>query len=34
MIPPTVLDAEEGDIVLDVSAAPGSKTTQIAEKMN
>ncbi|MBT5022072.1 RsmB/NOP family class I SAM-dependent RNA methyltransferase [Candidatus Woesearchaeota archaeon] len=30
MIPPVVLDPQPGDIVLDMCAAPGSKTTQIA----
>ncbi|GAB4183864.1 MAG: hypothetical protein Kow00108_21180 [Calditrichia bacterium] len=33
MIPPLVLDPQPGDIVLDMSAAPGSKTTQIAALM-
>lgn len=31
MIPPMVLDPQPGDIVLDMAAAPGSKTTQIAQ---
>ena len=30
MLPPLVLDLEEGQRVLDVAAAPGSKTTEIA----
>ncbi len=34
MIPPLVLNPEENDIILDISAAPGSKTTQIAALMN
>lgn len=34
MIPPLVLDPEENETVLDLSAAPGSKTTQIAQMMN
>ena len=34
MIPPIVLDPQPGDLVLDVAAAPGSKTTQIGEMMN
>ncbi len=33
MLPPLVLDAKEGDIVLDIAASPGSKTTQIAALM-
>lgn len=33
MIPPIVLDPKPGDVVLDVAAAPGSKTTQIAQMM-
>ncbi len=31
MIPPLVLEPEEDDIVLDLCAAPGSKTTQMAQ---
>ena len=31
MLPPVVLDASEDDVVLDVCAAPGSKTTQLAQ---
>lgn len=34
MIPPEVLDPQPGDIILDMSAAPGSKTSQIANKLN
>ncbi|MBD3313322.1 NOL1/NOP2/sun family putative RNA methylase [Candidatus Woesearchaeota archaeon] len=34
MIPPVVLDPKPGDIVLDMCAAPGSKTTQIAQYMD
>jgi tRNA (cytosine49-C5)-methyltransferase len=33
MIPPLVLDPKPGDIVLDMCAAPGSKTTQMAVMM-
>jgi tRNA (cytosine49-C5)-methyltransferase len=33
MIPPIVLDPEEGDAILDMCASPGSKTTQIAQYM-
>jgi tRNA (cytosine49-C5)-methyltransferase len=33
MIPPVVLSPNEGDIVLDMCAAPGSKTTQMAQYM-
>ncbi|MFC1741349.1 NOL1/NOP2/sun family putative RNA methylase [Nanoarchaeota archaeon] len=33
MIPPLVLDPQPGDRVLDMCAAPGSKTTQIAQYM-
>lgn len=33
MIPPTVLDPQEHESVLDVAAAPGSKTTQIGQCM-
>jgi tRNA (cytosine49-C5)-methyltransferase len=31
MIPPVVLDPEENDLILDMCAAPGSKTTQIGQ---
>ncbi|MEK6868649.1 MAG: NOL1/NOP2/sun family putative RNA methylase, partial [Nanoarchaeota archaeon] len=34
MIPPLVLEPKEDDIVLDMAASPGSKTTQIAALMN
>lgn len=33
MIPPVVLDPRPGELVLDMAAAPGSKTTQIAQYM-
>lgn len=33
MIPPLVLDPKPDEIILDACAAPGSKTTQIAEMM-
>lgn len=33
MIPPVVLDPKPGEVVLDMCAAPGSKTTQIAMYM-
>lgn len=33
MIPPEVLNPQPGDRVLDMAAAPGSKTTQLATKM-
>jgi 16S rRNA (cytosine1407-C5)-methyltransferase len=33
MIPPLVLDPQPGDKVLDLTAAPGSKTTQMAAMM-
>ncbi|MBI2507491.1 RsmB/NOP family class I SAM-dependent RNA methyltransferase [Candidatus Woesearchaeota archaeon] len=33
MIPALILDPEEEDLVLDMSAAPGSKTTQLASLM-
>jgi tRNA (cytosine49-C5)-methyltransferase len=33
MIPPVVLQPEPGDMVLDMCASPGSKTTQIAQYM-
>lgn len=34
MVPPIVLNPKEGENVLDVTAAPGSKTTQLAALMN
>ena len=34
MIPPLILNAQPGVTVLDMCAAPGSKTTQILEKMS
>jgi len=34
MIPPVVLQPQPGDLVLDMCAAPGSKTTQIGVMMN
>ena len=34
MIPPVVLNPQPGDMVLDLCAAPGSKTSQIAAMMN
>jgi NOL1/NOP2/sun family putative RNA methylase len=34
MIPPIALQPEPGDIVLDMCASPGSKTTQMAAMMN
>src|SRR3990167_6716731 len=33
MIPPAVLDPKPDEIVLDIAASPGSKTTQIAQYM-
>ncbi len=33
MIPPVVLDPKPDEIVLDIAASPGSKTTQIAQYM-
>jgi NOL1/NOP2/sun family putative RNA methylase len=33
MLPPLVLDPQPGERILDVAAAPGSKTTQIAQMM-
>ncbi len=33
MIPPIVLDPKPGELILDMCAAPGSKTTQIAAMM-
>lgn len=34
MIPPIALDPKENNVVLDMAAAPGSKTTQLAAMMN
>ncbi len=34
MIPPLVLNPKEGEKILDMCAAPGSKTTQMAQLMN
>ncbi|HYD35799.1 MAG TPA: RsmB/NOP family class I SAM-dependent RNA methyltransferase [Vitreimonas sp.] len=34
MIPPLVLDPQPGERILDLAAAPGSKTTQMAMMMN
>jgi NOL1/NOP2/sun family putative RNA methylase len=34
MIPPLILDPQENESIVDVAAAPGSKTTQIAALMN
>ncbi len=34
MIPPVVLNPQPGEQILDLCAAPGSKTTQIAQYMN
>lgn len=34
MIPAIILDPKEWEIILDMTAAPGSKTTQIADLMN
>jgi len=33
MIPPLVLEPKPGELILDMAAAPGSKTTQIAQYM-
>ncbi len=33
MLPPVLLDPKPGEVILDMSAAPGSKTTQIAAAM-
>lgn len=33
-VPPIVLDPNPGDVVLDMAAAPGSKTTQLAQLMD
>ena len=34
MLPPLVLDPKTGEKILDIAAAPGSKTTQMAAMMN
>ena len=34
MLPPMFLDVQKDDIVLDMCAAPGSKTLQILEKVH
>jgi 16S rRNA (cytosine1407-C5)-methyltransferase len=34
MIPPLILNPKPGDVVLDMCAAPGSKTTELGELMN
>lgn len=34
MLPPVLLDPKPGELVLDMSAAPGSKTTQMAAMMH
>lgn len=34
MIPPLVLEPEEKNLILDIAASPGSKTTQIAQIIN
>ncbi|MGH7202914.1 MAG: RsmB/NOP family class I SAM-dependent RNA methyltransferase, partial [Candidatus Levyibacteriota bacterium] len=34
MLPALILDPQENDYILDIAAAPGSKTTQIAALMN
>ena len=34
MLPPLVLEPNENEKVLDLTAAPGSKTTQMASLMN
>lgn len=34
MLPPAMLGAQPGETILDMSAAPGSKTTQIASALN
>jgi NOL1/NOP2/sun family putative RNA methylase len=33
MLPPMILDPKEGELVLDMAASPGSKTTQMAAMM-
>src|SRR3989338_3866498 len=34
MLPPLALDPQPGELILDLFASPGSKTTQIAARMN
>lgn len=34
MLPVELLDPKPGEVILDMSAAPGSKTTQVAARMN
>jgi NOL1/NOP2/sun family putative RNA methylase len=34
MVPPIIMDVQPGEVVLDLTAAPGSKTSQIAAMMN
>lgn len=34
MTPASVLDIEDGDVVLDICAAPGGKSTELAAKLN
>ncbi|HOV52291.1 MAG TPA: RsmB/NOP family class I SAM-dependent RNA methyltransferase, partial [Methanothrix sp.] len=34
MVPPLILDPQPGEVVLDLCASPGSKTTQISQMMN
>lgn len=34
MLPPSILSPEPNDMVLDMAASPGSKTTQMADMMN
>ena len=34
LIPPLVLDPKENEVILDMAAAPGSKTTQMAAMLN
>jgi len=34
MVPPIVLDVQQHEVILDLAASPGSKTTQLAAKMN
>lgn len=34
MVPPLILDPQPGEMILDLCASPGSKTTQISQMMN